>query len=201
MGFEDYLSSSSSFASSPPRRLQRPLLSVVSNVLSSTSSPSATSGHDSCAQVSSKRALEVEENSGVHKKQKTDQNIEEEMVADLSQCYDHLKEIERLKLEQQKVSEQCCDHLKEIEGLKQQLKNKEFEILTLNKIVSKYQGGKKKGKCEWRCSFCSLRRHNLFLSPPVRFLRLARIIYDIHGGSIENLHHMPLAFVTAGSPG
>ncbi|CAL8164836.1 unnamed protein product [Prunus armeniaca] len=101
---------------------------------------------DSCAQVSSKRALEVEENSGVHKKQKTDQNIEEEMVADLSQCCDHLKEIERLKQEQQKVSEQCCDHLKEIEGLKQQLKNKEFEISTLNKIVSKYQGGKKKGK-------------------------------------------------------
>ncbi|PQQ15175.1 small RNA degrading nuclease 3 [Prunus yedoensis var. nudiflora] len=52
---------------------------------------------DSCAQVSSKRALEVKENS-------------------------------------------------EIEGLKQQLKNKEFEISTLNKIVSKYQGGKKKGK-------------------------------------------------------
>ncbi|CAL8169405.1 unnamed protein product [Prunus armeniaca] len=48
MGFEDYLSSSSSFASSPLRHLQRPLqrplLSVVSNVLSSTSSPSATSG-------------------------------------------------------------------------------------------------------------------------------------------------------------
>ncbi|CAB4284214.1 unnamed protein product [Prunus armeniaca] len=98
------------------------------------------------SKVSSKRALEVEENSGVHKKQKTDQNIEEEMVADLSQCCDHLKEIERLKQEQQKVSEQCCDHLKEIEGLKQQLKNKEFEISTLNKIVSKYQGGKKKGK-------------------------------------------------------
>ncbi|CAL2233278.1 unnamed protein product [Prunus armeniaca] len=44
MGFEDYLSSSSSFASSPPHCLQRPLLIVVSNVLSSTSSPSATSG-------------------------------------------------------------------------------------------------------------------------------------------------------------
>lgn len=28
-------------------------------------------------------------------------------------------------------------------------------------------------------SFCSLRRHNLFLSP-VSFLRLARIIFDIH---------------------
>ncbi|TQE12129.1 hypothetical protein C1H46_002199 [Malus baccata] len=101
---------------------------------------------DSSAQVSSKRALEVEENSGVHKKQKTGQKAEEETTAELNQCCDHLKEMERLKEEQQKALEKCSDQLKEIEGLKQQLQNKEFEISTLNKIVSRLQGGKKKGK-------------------------------------------------------
>lgn len=101
---------------------------------------------DSSAQVSSKRALEVEENSGVHKKQKTGQKVEEETTAELNQCCDHLKEMERLKEEQLKALDKCSDQLKEIEGLKQQLQNKEFEISTLNKIVSKLQGGKKKGK-------------------------------------------------------
>jgi RNA exonuclease 1 len=102
--------------------------------------------HDSSGQVLYKRALEVEGSTGVNKKQKTGQKIEDETMADINHCCDHLKEIERLKQEQDKVLKQCSDQLKEIEGLKQEIKNREYEISTLNQIVSKYQKVKKKGK-------------------------------------------------------
>ncbi|KAK9939783.1 hypothetical protein M0R45_016469 [Rubus argutus] len=102
--------------------------------------------HDSSGLVLSKRALEVEGSIGVNKKQKTGQKIEDETMADVNHCCDHLKEIERLKQEQDKVLKQCSDQLKEIEGLKQEIKNREYEISTLNQIVSKYQKDKKKGK-------------------------------------------------------
>lgn len=84
-------------------------------------------------QVSSKRALEVEESTGANKKQKTGQTIEDETMSDLDHCCDHLKEIERLTEEQEKLLKQCSDQLKDIEGLKQEIKNREYEISMLKK--------------------------------------------------------------------
>ncbi|KAL6224861.1 hypothetical protein ACLB2K_003716 [Fragaria x ananassa] len=90
--------------------------------------------HDSSLdQVSSKRALEVEESTCANKKQKTGQTIEDETMSDLDHCCDHLKEIERLTEEQEKLLKQCSDQLKDIEGLKQEIKNREYEISMLKK--------------------------------------------------------------------
>ncbi|PRQ48058.1 putative exoribonuclease II [Rosa chinensis] len=84
-------------------------------------------------QTSSKRSLEVEESTGANKKQKIGAKIEDETMADLDHCCDHLKEIERLKQEQEKLLKQCSDQLKDIEGLKQEIKNREYEISMLKK--------------------------------------------------------------------
>lgn len=77
----------------------------------------------SLGQVSlKKRASSAEETPGEVKKLKT-KNTEAETVIN---------------------SNQCCDHVKEIERLKQELKNKDFEISKLNKMVSKCRKDKKK---------------------------------------------------------
>ncbi|XP_031253602.1 small RNA degrading nuclease 3-like [Pistacia vera] len=82
-----------------------------------------------------KRALEGEENSGVSKKQKIEQTNKEIVAASNEcKCKEHLKEIERLR--KMVDSNQCDDHLKEIESLKQELREKDFQISTQDKMIS-----------------------------------------------------------------
>lgn len=99
---------------------------------------------DSVEQVSSKkRALQVEGNSDMSKKLKTEQTNVKEKLADSKQCCDHLKEIEILKEQLKQTSDQCSDHLKEIKRLKQELGNRDFEVSMLNGMVSTLQKDKK----------------------------------------------------------
>ncbi|XP_050365706.1 small RNA degrading nuclease 1-like isoform X2 [Argentina anserina] len=90
-------------------------------------------------QISSKRAVEVEENTCANKKQKTGQTIEDETMSGIDHCCDHLKEIEKLKQEQEKLMKQCSEQLKDIEGLKQEIKNREYEISMLKSQVPEGQ--------------------------------------------------------------
>lgn len=99
---------------------------------------------------SKKRDLEVIENLVMSKKQKTDQNIAVETIANSSRCCDHVEEIERLKqeLKQKEDSSHCCDHLKEVESLKEELRRKDYELSILHKAIAivKKDNKKRKGK-------------------------------------------------------
>ncbi|KAM5576639.1 hypothetical protein ABKV19_007472 [Rosa sericea] len=80
----------------------------------------------SSGQISSKRALEVEESTSANKKQKMGEKIEDETMADLDHCCDPFKEIERLKREKEKLLKQYSDQLQDI-------KRREYEISMLKK--------------------------------------------------------------------
>lgn len=69
-------------------------------------------------QILVKRALQGEENSGEFKKLKTQQVDKEKRMANINQCEDHLKEIEKLKVE---------------------LREKDFQISMQDKIISDLQ--------------------------------------------------------------